>query len=243
MIEIKQCENYSDENGNRIIGKMESGHVVFHGSGSVIKIGDNCRLRDTKIQLANNCNVEIGNNTLISGSFWNFYDNAYYKSGDNCRFRDGGFLNAAQYSKTVLGNGFTAEHKYIIIALPYTEICFGEDCMVSRFVTVQSNDGHDIFDVNTGKNINAAEEILRARKILVGNHVWIGQSSMVLYNTEIGDGSIVGAQSLVKNRFPNNCSIGGNPARILRRDIAWSRGFGDMDIGVVDEKYAAKTKE
>lgn len=243
MEEIKQCVNYSDENGNRIIGRVENFSVVFLGSNSTLKIGDNCRIAGIKIQLASNCNLEIGAETSIKGSLWNFYDNSDCRIGEGCRFRDGGFMSMAQYAKITIGNGFTTEHQYIIIALPYTEIRFGEDCMVSRFVTIQSNDGHDIFDVNTGENINATEEISKTRKIIVGNHVWIGQDATVLYNTEIGDGSIVGAKSLVKNKFPNNCVIGGNPARLLKKDIAWSRGYGDMDISVIDKKYVNRTEK
>lgn len=243
MKEIKQCRDYSDENGNRIIGSAENFSVVFSGSNSTLKIGGNCRIEGIKIQLASNCHVEIGEETTIKGSLWNFYDDSCCIIGKNCRFRDGGFMSAAQYSRITLNDGFTTEHQYIIIALPYTEICFGEDCMVSRFVTIQSNDGHDIFDVNTGENINASEETARARKILIGSHVWIGQGATVLYNTEIGDGSIVGAQSLVKNKFPNNCVIGGNPARMLKKDIAWSRGYGGTDINVIDKKYVKPTSE
>jgi acetyltransferase-like isoleucine patch superfamily enzyme len=130
-----------------------------------------------------------------------------------------------------------------MIALPYSEICFGEDCMVSRRVSVQSNDGHDIFDVKTGQNINAAVELSKLRKVIVGNYVWIGQDAFVLYNTDIGDGSIIRAKSFVKNRFPNNCAAGGNHAKIIRTRIAWSRSCGDTDINVINDRYVRLTEE
>lgn len=115
--------------------------------------------------------------------------------------------------------------------------------MVSRFVSFQSNDGHDIFDVKTGKNTNASLEMSKRKKIIIGNHVWIGQDATVLYNTEIGDGSIVGTKSLVKSKFPNNCVIAGNPARLIKTDVAWSRTYGEADIKVIDEKYVKLTEE
>lgn len=242
MTKITQCSNYSDENGNRIIGKIEGCEVTFSGENSTLKIGENFCTAHMQISIGSGCNIEIGNNVTASGSTWNFYNDAACSIGDNCRFRHGGFINAAPLAKIIIGNGFTVEHEFIMIALPYTEIRFGEDCMVSRRVSVQSNDGHDIFDVRTGQNINATEEISKSRKIVIGNHVWLGQDASVLYNTEIGDGSIVGAKSFVKNKFPNNCVIGGNPARLIKTDIAWSRGYGDTDIGVIDERYVKSTK-
>ncbi len=63
----------------------------------------------------------------------------------------------------------------------------------------------------------------------------------MLYNTDIADGSIIGAKSLVKNKFPNNCIAGGNPAKIIKTDVAWSRGYGDTDINVIDERYVRLT--
>ncbi|MDR3310631.1 MAG: hypothetical protein LBS90_04730, partial [Oscillospiraceae bacterium] len=34
-------------------------------------------------------------------------------------------------------------------------------------------------------------------------------------------GSVVGSYAVVAKKYPNNCAIAGNPARIVRRDIAW----------------------
>lgn len=243
MTVLTQCENYSDERGNKIIGKVDNCKIVFAGENSILKIGESFGAHGLTIRLNSDCNVEIGNNVKTDGFMWNFYDNSSCTIGDNCRFKHDGFMSAAPFEKINIGSKFTAEHRYIIIALTYSEICFGEDCMVSRFVSVQSNDGHDIFDIRTGKNISATDEIAKSRKIIVGNHVWIGQDATLLYNTVIGDGSIVGAKSLVKNRFPNNCVIGGNPARILKKDVAWDRGFGGDDINVIDERYRMLTQD
>ena len=244
MAQIRQCENYSDTKGNKIIGKVQDCEIIFKGENATLVIGENFRCgRDAKIQLGSGSHVEIGDNVALTGGTWNFYDDASCTIGGDSRFRDGGFLNVAPRAAVSIGKGFTAEHFYILLALPYTQISIGEDCMVSRFVTVQSNDGHDIFDVNTGANTNATEEIARTRKVAVGDHVWVGQDAMLLYGTEIGSGSIVGAKSLVKGKFPNNCAIGGNPARLLKKDVAWNRGYGDADMGVIDGRYAKPTAE
>ena len=53
---------------------------------------------------------------------------------------------------------------------------------------------------------------------------------ILLYGTEISDGSIVGARSLVKANIPNNCIAAGAPARVIRKDVAWSRNNSATDI-------------
>ena len=241
MTKLTECKGYSDEKGNRVIGSFQNCEIIFSGSNSTLRIGDNFNAGQIKISIGSNCNIDIGNSVTTRGSFWNFYDNATCSIGDNCRFRDSGFLSIAPFAKIIIGSSFTVEFDYTMIALPYSEIRFGEDCMVSRRVSVQSNDGHDIFDVKTCQNINATVELSKSRKIIIGNHVWIGQDVSVLYNTDIADGSIIGAKSLVKNKFPNNCIAGGNPAKIIKTDVAWSRGYGDTDINVIDERYVRLT--
>lgn len=52
----------------------------------------------------------------------------------------------------------------------------------------------------------------------------------VLSNSEIGDGSIIGANSVVTKKFPNNCVVAGNPAKLLRKDVAWDREEDNSDL-------------
>ena len=65
------------------------------------------------------------------------------------------------------------------------EIEIGDDVMCSHTVCFWSSDGHSIFDVRTGMNISSTEAISKNRKIVIGDHVWIGSNAIILYNTEI----------------------------------------------------------
>lgn len=82
---------------------------------------------------------------------------------------------------------------------------------------VRSDDGHLIFDVNTGDRINFAQNIT------IGDHVWLAWGATVLGGSQIGEGSVIGANSLVKGKIPNNVVAAGTPAKVIRRDIAWER--------------------
>jgi maltose O-acetyltransferase len=52
--------------------------------------------------------------------------------------------------------------------------------------------------------------------ITIGHRVWIGGGAIILDNVSIGDGSIIGAGSVVTKDIPANIVAVGNPCRIVR---------------------------
>lgn len=52
---------------------------------------------------------------------------------------------------------------------------------------------------------------------VVGNDVWIGQNVTVLPGVHIGDGAIIGANSVVSKDVPPYHIVGGNPVKIIRK--------------------------
>ena len=52
---------------------------------------------------------------------------------------------------------------------------------------------------------------------VVGNDVWIGQNAVILPGVHIGDGAIIGANSVVGSDVEPYSVVAGNPARLLRR--------------------------
>lgn len=57
-------------------------------------------------------------------------------------------------------------------------------------------------------------------------------------------GGIIGAGSVVKGIYPNNCSLAGNPARLLKKDIAWSREMSASNPDkCIRKEYFTKTLE
>lgn len=74
------------------------------------------------------------------------------------------------------------------------------------------------------KNINSVGEN-KYHRVILEEHTWIVKDSFVLGNCHIGAGSIVGARSLVKGTYPNNCIIVGVPGRIIAENRSWSREY------------------
>jgi acetyltransferase-like isoleucine patch superfamily enzyme len=52
--------------------------------------------------------------------------------------------------------------------------------------------------------------------IRIGANVWIGFDSCILPGVSIGEGSIVGARSVVTRSVPAYTIVAGNPARVIR---------------------------
>lgn len=52
---------------------------------------------------------------------------------------------------------------------------------------------------------------------VVGNDVWIGQNVTVMPGVHIGDGAIIGANSVVAKDVPPYCIACGNPCRVVRK--------------------------
>lgn len=54
------------------------------------------------------------------------------------------------------------------------------------------------------------------RGVRIGNDVWIGFGALVLAGVEIGDGAIIGANSVISKAVPPYAIMVGNPARIAK---------------------------
>lgn len=52
---------------------------------------------------------------------------------------------------------------------------------------------------------------------VVGNDVWIGQNVTVMPGVHIGDGAIIGANSVVTRDIPPYCIAAGNPCRVRKK--------------------------
>ena len=249
-------QNTSIQIGNKCVIK----NGVWNTDRTHINIGDGCAISNG-VWNVNSAHIEIGNGCAINGCVWNV-NGTYIEIGSMCNIRDNKWTtqsqshlklgNGGQYypgemwleenSRIIIGRDFSIRYEYNFSACRYTQIIIGDDVMCSTNVYFLSNDGHSIFDVRTGMNINSTEEISKSRKILIGSHVWIGANSMILYNTEIHDGSIIGAGSLVKSEIPNNCIAAGVPVKVIKKDVAWSRKSCADKVMESEDAYAHLTE-
>lgn len=131
-------------------------------------------------------------------------------------------------AEVTIGDGTTAVSCEIDAS--WGNIHIGKDCMFSWNTFVRNDDGHHIFDIETGERIN------KCGTITIGNHCWIGQDAIVLKNVNIGDESIVGARAVVTRDIEHNSVVAGNPARVVKKGIVWRRNWTKLeDVGSIDD--------
>ncbi len=117
------------------------------------------------------------------------------------------------------------------------KLIIGKFCQIARGVEFVMNDAnHQMNCVTTfpfytleGWNMEkpAESDMHFKGNTEIGNDVWIGQNAVILPGVKIGDGAIVGANSVVGSDVAPYTVVVGNPARTIRKR------FDDELIGLL----------
>lgn len=95
-----------------------------------------------------------------------------------------------------------------------SDVEIGGGTIVSWDCLFMDTDFHKIYE--DGKIVNENSPVK------IGEKCWIGCRTTVLKGSEIPDGSVVGAGSLVCKKFDRKNSVyGGSPAKLLKENIIW----------------------
>lgn len=94
-------------------------------------------------------------------------------------------------------------------------IKIGDNFVTGSYVSIIDNN-HGLIERNE-LDIHPLERRISSRKILIGNNVWIGDKATILSGVSIGDGAIIGANSVVTSDVPPYSVVGGIPAKIIKK--------------------------
>lgn len=193
--EIKGKNNSINYNGS-ILSDVK---FIINGNNNVIKIGKDCQLRNMTFEIR-------GDNHTIT-----FGENTWFLDTSEIVFEDSGC------SLTIGEDGrFWGIH--IAVTEPNSKITIGNGCTFAYDVDMRTGDSHSILSLETGERLNFAKDIL------IGDRVWIAAHNIILKGVTIPDNSIVATGSIVTKKFKDkNVLIAGNPAKIIKEGVDWSR--------------------
>lgn len=156
------------------------------------RIGFGLYLKNGKmISLGKNC--IIGKNALLTAHLSNIYQATIkIELGDNCMFGDNIHITSVNYIK------------------------IGDDLRTGSRILITDNSHGTIDDINELKMNPNNRKIYSKGPVVIGNNVWLGDNVSIMPGIEIGDGAIIGANSVVTKSIPPYCIAVGCPAKVIK---------------------------
>lgn len=154
-------------------------------------------------------NLIIGNNVIIDGkTYIRMRKNGKIVLSDNVKIGNEVWLVTANDATLKVGKDTYIGAYGIINSGHGVEI--GSDCLFAAFVNLNSS-SH-----NHKKGELIRKQGYTGAPIRIGNDVWFGIRVVVTQGTTVGDGSIVGAGSVVTKDIGDNQIAVGVPAKVIR---------------------------
>ena len=109
--------------------------------------------------------------------------------------------------KLFIGNNFTGNFNLTILDI--REVYIGDNVMIGPG-TLITTVGHPLSPMGRIKHLGIA------KPVHIGNDVWIGGNVTILPGVTIGNNVVVAAVAVVTKDIPDNCVVGGVPARKIK---------------------------
>ena len=103
------------------------------------------------------------------------------------------------------------------------EVIVGDDVLIASNVTISDHDSHSVFwrerrsDTTDWYEGRKNWQHVKIGPVVIEDKVWIGMGAIVLEGVRIGEGSVVGAGSVVTKNVPRYSLVAGNPAKVIRK--------------------------
>ena len=170
-------------------------------------------LKISKHTITNNGVIQIGKDHINNCNNYNY---TYFKVDKSAKLvvhksmilRPGTRVEVEKNAKMDIGD-LTLNYDSKIYC--FNSIKIGNNVVISENCIIRDSDNHKINDNEISK------------PIIIEDDVWIGMNSTILKGVKIGKGAIVAAGSVVTRDVPQNVIVAGVPAKVIRKDIKWTR--------------------
>jgi len=169
--------------------------IIVLGDANRIESGHHVELYDSKLQIVGNDNVMRFGHRARGHFRIDFHTS-------------GALFDVGDQTTCVSMHGSLHEPRALRL---------GKDCQIAADIYATVSDTHSISDLRTGERINPGQDVV------IGDHVWLCYRAVILKGSTIGSGSVVGTCAVVAGDIGENSLAVGNPARVVRENIAWDR--------------------
>jgi acetyltransferase-like isoleucine patch superfamily enzyme len=113
--------------------------------------------------------------------------------------------------KLIIGNRVDLGHN--VLFLVNKEIVLEDDINVASGVRFMDTDAHPRDAMERIADLPPHED--EVKPVRIGRRAWIGHNVFIMKGVTIGEGAIIGVNSVVVNDIPPYCVAMGNPARVV----------------------------
>lgn len=152
--------------------------------------------------------AHIGKNVIMENTDICGYVNKV-RIGDKCTLERGvNFIINKEGNLTIEENTLLAYRVIIVAGIGNVKI--GKDCMIAANSYIINND-HSIYGELKVRNPSHL-----VKDICIEDNVWIGANCSILKGVTIGEGSVIGAGSIVTKNIPPYAIAFGNPCKVIK---------------------------
>ena len=166
---------------------------------------------------ASDCDIRIYTKHLGNVHVYMFGRNHQLIIEEGCVIKSGVFWFEDSNCMIQIHKNTTIEESHLSAAEDGRRLIIGEDCMLSRGISVSTTDSHSIISLSENRRTNYGADIV------IGNHVWVGKDVSINKGVTVGNDSVLAGHSVITKDVPCNSIVAGSPARIVRSGITWDR--------------------
>ena len=123
----------------------------------------------------------------------------------------------------------------------------GKYCSIGVKVSFYLGGNHNINRISTWLPLldwehDSIRDLLTKGDIVIGNDVWIARSAVILSGVKIGNGAVIGGNSVVAKDVEPYSIVVGNPGKCVKKrfsdeqiDILENTKWWDLDINIIKE--------
>jgi acetyltransferase-like isoleucine patch superfamily enzyme len=153
---------------------------------------------------------KIGYGTKIYGKIGFGSGHGNISVGKNCLLNRGILFSANRKSFISIGNHCSVQIGTHIISL--YSITIGDNTRIGEYVSIRDQN-HNFAE----NNVPIRKQGFTGSPITIGKDVWIGRGSIIMPGVTLGDGCIVGANSVVTKSFGDYSIVVGVPAKLIKK--------------------------